>query len=318
MKKHLIEKLRESQRKLVRELGMLQLTQTKKQETPVYWHALVEISKEPGLPISKLGKKLLLTLSTVSRLVKGLVKEGKVEFTDAVDKREKGLKLTLKGEEEVRKIDSFSEEKLRGAIEYLGENEIINIIETLSRYGDALERNREKREQVKILTLSSSRPIRKQIVQMIEEIQKGEFDIPVTDEINASILKAEEHFYYNQSYNFWYAVDDKGKIIGSIGLKQVGPAIGEVKKMFVRKEYRSVGVSQKLLETLIKAAQKHGFKTLVLGTVEKLTRAHRFYEKYGFKQIQKSNLPQKYDLCPLDTVFYKADVSDISAAITSS
>jgi hypothetical protein len=52
---------------------------------------------------------------------------------------------------------------------------------------------------------------------MISDIQEKEFWIPITKETNSGVLKAEEEFYYNNSYNFWYAVNDEGKILGSIG-----------------------------------------------------------------------------------------------------
>jgi hypothetical protein len=33
--------------------------------------------------------------------------------------------------------------------------------------------------------------------------------------------------------------------------------------------------------------------------------AHRFYEKNGFKQISKQDLPDDFPLMPVDNVFYK-------------
>lgn len=307
MKNDQISKLRFSSRKLVRELGMLQLNKARQHRTPQHWHSLIEISNEPNITTSKLGHLLLLTYTTISRIVNSLLKDGLINSQNGLDKREKHLQITKKGLLEIENIDEFSNIKVRGALSLLTDEEQDQIIASIQKYSDALERSRIFREQVKIHTLSTSRAIRKQIISMIENIQKNEFSLAITDEINSCILKAENIYYYHQSYNFWYAVDDSGTVIGSIGLKKIDAHHAEIKKFFVHLNYRGKGVSQKLMQTLIKSALKHRFKYLYLGTVKSLQAAHRFYEKYGFSRISEKNLPSQFEICPLDTVFYTAD-----------
>ena len=306
-----IESLREASRKLVRELGMLELDQSKIHETPAHWHALIEISKNPGVTISKVGQGLLLSPSKISRLISRLSKEGLLEMRTGHDKREKFLYLTDAGALALKKIDTFSENKIKGAFAFLKDAEVNHIIESIHLYGSALEKSRVMKESVKILTLSKSRAMRQQIISMIETIQKGEFSIPITPDINLSVFKAEQHFYYDNTCNFWYATDAQGAVIGSIGLKKVNEHCGELKKFFVHSSYRGKGVAQQLIQTLLRAASKHGFEYLVLGTVDKLQAARRFYERCGFKEIAKSQLPENFDLCPLDTVFYEARVGEL-------
>ncbi|MCC2646800.1 MAG: transcriptional regulator, MarR [Rickettsiaceae bacterium] len=52
-----------------------------------------------------------------------------------------------------------------------------------------------------------SRTILKPVIIMIENIQKKDFLIPIKEEINIGILKAEQEYCYNNSYNFWYAIE---------------------------------------------------------------------------------------------------------------
>lgn len=307
-----IEILRNSSRKLIRELGMLQLNNGDSKLTPAHWHALIEISKEPDITISRLGNLLLISTSKVSRLVKSLAKDGLLIISEGKDKREKYLKLTEEGHSEIKKIDAFSESKINSSFEFLTDKEIEQIIQSISLYGSALEKGRLIREQIKIMTLSTSRTIRKQIISMIENIQRTEFAISITNEINLCVLKAEEHFYYNNSYNFWYAIDDTGKVVGSVGLKKIDNRLGEIKKFFVSKAYRGKGVAQKLMKILIKAARKHKFDNLILGTVDKLHAAHKFYMKYGFTQIDQKDLPNLFERCPVDTMFFKVNLNDLS------
>ena len=175
-----IESLREASRKLVRELGMLELDQSTTHETPAHWHTLIEVSRNPGMTISKVGQGLLLSPSKISRLITRLSRDGLLEMrTGSQDKREKSLYLTDAGALSLKKIDTFSESKIKGAFAFLKDAEVDHIIKSIHLYGSALEKSRVMKESVKILTLSKSRAIRQQIVSMIENIQKGEFSIPI-------------------------------------------------------------------------------------------------------------------------------------------
>lgn len=307
-----IAELRHFSRKVVRELGMLQLNQAPSGKTPPHWHALIEIAKDPAITISQLSQLLLLSTSAMSRVVNVLVKQGFVEVKEGMDKREKYLQLTHTGQQELEYINAFSNAKIKGAFEFLSQEDQDQVMSAMQKYAEALEKSRHMREHVKILTLSTARPIRRQIVQMIEHIQKKEFLLAITDDINYGIIKAEEEYYYNNSYNFWYAVDKTGTVIGSIGLKLIDPNKAEIKKFFVSQPYRGKGVAQKLFQTLLKAAHKHQFEMLYLGTVSILKAAHRFYEKCGFIQITQAELPVGFALCPVDTVFFKIHIKDIT------
>ncbi len=317
MKKESINTLREVSRKLIRELGILQLNQPHLKKAPQHWHALIEIAKEPGITTSHLGNLLLLSVSSTSRIVNALIDQNLVFFKEGMDKREKYLHITKKGQLEVAKMDEFSNTKIKGAFEFLTEEEQGQLIYAIQKYGEALKKSRLAREQVKIHTLSTSRAIRKQIIAMIEHIQKGEFLLPITDDINACILKAEEEFYYNNSYNFWYAVDKNGAVIGSMGLKKIDNQTGEIKKFFVAQNYRGKGVAQKLMNTLMKAASKHHFESLYLGTVSRLEAAQSFYKKHGFSQITAQQLPSGFVICPVDTVFFKIRVEDLQHKLSA-
>ncbi len=311
MKQEQIEQLRYLSRKLVRELGILQLDNADYSVSPGHWHALIEIDKEPGMTISKLGNSLLMRASKISRICNSLLKNGLIEIKAGPDKREKFLHITKAGKNAVTNIDDFSRTKIEGAYQFLKDSDMHDIINSIEKYSNALEKNRLFSNQIKISTLSTSRLIRKQIISMISEIQKEEFAIPITQDTNICILKAEQTFYYNHSCNFWYAVNEEGKIIGSIGLKKINKTKGEIKKFFVLKDYRGKGIAHKLMNVLANAALKHGFKSLYLGTVDTLKAAHKFYTKYGFRKLNYKSLPKEFELCELDSVFFECKIDDL-------
>lgn len=310
-----IHTLRQHSRKLVRELGMLQLNKADAKEVPSYWHTLIEINKEPDITISKLSQLLLISLPTLSRIVSSLIKEELIFVKEGLDKRERFLRVTEKGKAKVLQIDQYSNSKIKRAFQLLTVEDQEQLIESMGKYASALEQSRIISEQIKILRLTSSRALRKQIIHMIETIQINEFHIAITPDINAGILKAEVEYYYDKSCNFWYAVTEQGALIGCIGLKKLNKKQGEVKKFFVVKDYRGFGVAQKLFATLIKNAMKHGFQELFLGTVENLNAAKRFYEKSGFQRIKPEQLPKEFKRCAVDTCFYAGSIAALATSV---
>lgn len=166
--------------------------------------------------------------------------------------------------------------------------------------------------------MSTSRPLRRQIKQMIKTVQQGEFEIPYLPEDDIYILSAEKDFYYNNSYNFWYAADEGGTVVGSIALKKINSREGEIKKFFVAKEYRGQKVAQALMLKLVRAAKNHKFSHLYLGTVDVLKGAQNFYAKSGFQKIDKKSLPKNYHPCAVDTMFYKGKIAEVFDKINES
>jgi N-acetylglutamate synthase-like GNAT family acetyltransferase len=148
-------------------------------------------------------------------------------------------------------------------------------------------------------------------MDMLSDVQKNEFFIPISKDTNICVLEAEDSFYYNNKCNFWCAVADNDQIIGSIGLKNVNHCSAEIKKFFVVKEHRGTGVGKKLMSTLVNAALAHNFNKLFLGSIDILKVAINFYEKHGFIKIDRSSLPEEFELCDLCSVFYEGDVREI-------
>ncbi len=142
------------------------------------------------------------------------------------------------------------------------------------------------------------------VVDLILTIQRDEFLIPIQLSDQLDLLDIPR-FYQQNKGNFWIAID-KNKLIGTIGLIDMGHSQGVLRKMFVLPEYRgqTIGVGKKLLDSLINWSQQQGVNQIYLGTTEKFKAAHRFYEKNGFIEIEKAQLPSQFPLMAVDTKFY--------------
>ncbi len=142
------------------------------------------------------------------------------------------------------------------------------------------------------------------VIDVIVPIQREEFGIAITAEDQPD-LQAIPAFYQVGSGDFWVAKKD-GRIIGTIGLKDIGNQQAALRKMFVSAAFRGreYGVAALLLSTLTEEAGKRGVKDLYLGTTDKFLAAHRFYEKHGFVEVAKAELPQSFPLMKVDSKFY--------------
>jgi ribosomal protein S18 acetylase RimI-like enzyme len=139
---------------------------------------------------------------------------------------------------------------------------------------------------------------KEEVVIFILSILEGEYnlyDIPRPD-----LYKIPEAYQKDKS-NFWIALEND-KIIGTIALCNYGNNRGYLKRMYVDRNFRGKGVSDKLLSTLIKFGKDNGYKEIFLGTIESMIAANKFYIKNGFQRIK--TLPK--DIPELgDSIFYK-------------
>jgi GNAT superfamily N-acetyltransferase len=142
------------------------------------------------------------------------------------------------------------------------------------------------------------------VVAVILPIQQSEFEIPITLDAQPD-LRDIPGFYQRDNGNFWVALDG-GEVVGTVALLDIGNGQGALRKMFVSAEHRGAksGVAKRLLETLLAWCQTRGVREVYLGTTAKFLAAHRFYEKSGFREIARAELPASFPVMEVDTKFY--------------
>lgn len=76
------------------------------------------------------------------------------------------------------------------------------------------------------------------------------------------------------------------KIAGCIALRKIDDETCEMKRLFVREDFRGSGAGKKLIEKLIAEAREIGYKRMLLDTLpDKMPKAVALYGLYGFRQI---------------------------------
>jgi GNAT superfamily N-acetyltransferase len=88
---------------------------------------------------------------------------------------------------------------------------------------------------------------------------------------------------------------------GCGAIRQLEPSVCEMKRLFVRQEFRGCGLGRKLAETLIGDARGMGYAVMRLDTVaEKMRDAVRLYKSLGFREI-----PAYYPNAPSGTLYFE-------------
>lgn len=77
--------------------------------------------------------------------------------------------------------------------------------------------------------------------------------------------------------------------VGCIGLRQIEPGVGEIKRMYIEPAYRKGGLGRALLESALNLARDKGFSRLLLDTRRDLKAANALYERFGFKDTKDYN-----------------------------
>ena len=86
------------------------------------------------------------------------------------------------------------------------------------------------------------------------------------------------------------AYSDKN-LAGCIALRKIGDKISEMKRLYIRSDFRGQRTGVKLIERLINDAREIGYKRMQLDTFPpKMGKAVHLYEAYGFRKI-----PPYYD-----------------------
>lgn len=88
------------------------------------------------------------------------------------------------------------------------------------------------------------------------------------------------------------------QIAGCVALRPFGGDACEMKRMFVRPEFRGCGIGERVAVEIIARGRRMRYQKMVLDTLAQLVPAIRLYERLGFRRIDP------YYANPLNGVVY--------------
>ena len=143
--------------------------------------------------------------------------------------------------------------------------------------------------QIRLFCKSDS----KKVLNLISDIIVNEFNFRLEiDRLDSDLICIEEHYNKADGGCFWVAeeVIDK-QIISTTGIRNLKQYAStcELKRMYVVKEYRHLGIGQKLLDTAVDFAKRIGYSRILLDSSKYLEAARALYLKNGFVDIARYN-----------------------------
>ena len=101
--------------------------------------------------------------------------------------------------------------------------------------------------------------------------------------------------YFHRGGHFEVVVDGRGRIVGCAGLYPLSQQRAELCKMYIERPARGRGLGKRMLENLLAAARRSGFREVWLETNSVLTEAITLYRKYGFEPVDSEHLLPRCD-----------------------
>ena len=118
------------------------------------------------------------------------------------------------------------------------------------------------------------------------------YNIDTFSIIGESILEysertLEKYSSYLPPEGIYYVLQVKGKIGGMGALRKLKNEVGEIKRMYIKPEYRKKGYGKAMLKQLLKKGKEFGFSTVRLDTGKFMEAAQYVYRSAGFQEREK-------------------------------
>ena len=140
------------------------------------------------------------------------------------------------------------------------------------------------------------------VVNLIADIVVNEFNIQLKlDGLDSDLLHINQHYSKDNGGYFWVVekVDnDNNQIVGTVAIRNLRQIVStcELKRMFVLKRYRGLGIGQMMLDVVLDYAKKSGYTNIYLYSSKDLQAAIKLYLKNGFTNIPRYNDDYRADV----------------------
>jgi ribosomal protein S18 acetylase RimI-like enzyme len=108
------------------------------------------------------------------------------------------------------------------------------------------------------------------------------------------------------------ARDSNGTPVGCVGLRPIEPhGCCEMKRLYVSPEVRGFGLGERLVDAVVKEAERIGYREMRLDTLPSMAGAIALYRKLGFEPIEPY-----YETPVIGTIFIRCSLIERSPQFT--
>lgn len=218
------------------------------------------------------------------------------------------LELTKKGLSRVRHIDEASDDDAGSLVDALGDSERAELVSHMRAIEKILEGfGHHAPSIIPALTVQDIAAVRVLVREYVaslgvnlafQGIEKEIASLPGGYAAPTGALFLARMTSRADALADTGASGPTGEPAGCVALHRLDDETCEMKRLFVRPEYRGYGIGQSLANRILAEARSLGYKRMRLDTLDRLEDAVRLYRKLGFAEI-----PAYYEN-PLDGVLF--------------
>lgn len=239
--------------------------------------ALYEIGGD-GVEVRRLRAKLGLDSGYASRLLRSLERKGLVATrVGAGDARVRVARLTARGKAELQRLGRLSDARAEDLLAPLSDGQRGRLVAAMHEVERLLLAS-EIRVAAADPGSTDARWCLDQFVRELQERFEGGFD-------PAASVSAEPEELRPPAGRFFVA-SLSGEPVGCGALKLVADSVGEVKRMWVARSVRGMGVGKRILDAIESQARESGVLRLRLETNRVLDEALALYRRNGYRKVK--------------------------------
>lgn len=281
-----IQAMRHFNRYYTNRLGLLSRYRFDTRLTLTEARVIFEIGRRGVHTQTGLCLDLKVDMGYLSRVVKRLAGEGLLSLRkDEHDNRVLLLTLTEDGETTLEAINKDSDEQVVDLTTSLNAEELRDLVGHLR----AAERILEKRFAHKPIIERAENPKNIVTIRVLMKEYAGFLGADLTFQGFASELSQLPGKYAPPDGALFLVNVPTGtggaEPAGCVALRKLSPGICEMKRLFIRPEYRGLGLGRLLAERVVREGRDMGYRAMRLDTLDRLTGAVALYRDMGFRTI---------------------------------
>lgn len=242
---------------------------------------LFEIGLHDGVAVQMLREKLGSDSGYVSRLLRNLEGDGLIELQeDPADGRRRVAHLTERGRAEWDELDRRSDDIAHELLDAFTPAQAGRLAGALDQAQRLLRCASIEARVVPPSSRSAETARRRYFEELHDRFRDG---------FAASDDSPAERDRMAAPHGAFLVLEDGAEIVGCGGVYRVGEDTAEIKRMWLDRSLRGLGMGRRLLSELESSARDLGCLEVVLDTNEVLTEAIAMYRSAGYRPTERYN-----------------------------
>jgi len=241
-----------------------------------------EVGADPGRATARdLRARLGLDSGHLARQLRSLEERGLVEVRpDPADRRRRVVTLTRRGRALRRRLDDRSEELAARLVAPLTARQRARLSDALATADLLVRAATVDLAEVDPRSGTARAAVRQYFAELDARFPGG-FDVAAAEADDRADPDLHE-------VRFLVASSD-GEPVACGGVRTLDPDVGEIKRMWVHRDWRGAGLGARLLRHLEGVSTAMGHRTVRLDTNGTLVEAVAMYERAGYRPIARYN-----------------------------